>query len=255
MPSQDDSNYGKRLALDLFGSGWVMFPVAAGLTSLMAGWAVQASTPAFVLAGVASVAVGLGALVTRWFTGADRMADRAEAEYAKEQVAVHKQRLKTLDHRLYRDGNARTNQALGGLKELDRRFAVLRDDPERRPPPEVDSRLQELIELSVRGLERMADLHETLEGLMTQEAKQKVHEARAQLLEEVEQSVDRVVHTLDGLYTYRLDAKRPVEEIAELRNELDTSLIVARKVEDRMAELEKDIATPDSRLRERGTEG
>ena len=246
----DDSNFGKRLALDLLGSGWVMFPFAAGVTSLLAGWAVRADGPGFVMAGIAGVAMGVGALATRWFTGADRMADRAQAEFERERDAAHKKRLKTLDHRLYRDGEARTNQALGGLRELDRRFRALQEDPERRPPPEVDSRMHELLELSVRGLERMADLHDTRQDLVTDEAKQKVHDARAKLLNEVEQGVDAVVRTLDGLYTLKLNHERPAAEIAELRDALDTSLVVARRVEDRMAELERDITPGDTRLRE-----
>ena len=248
---RDDSNYGKRLALDLFGSGWVMFPIAAGLTSLMAGWAVQSSGPGFVVAAAAGIGIGLGALATRWFTGADRMADRAQAEFEREREAQHKQRLKTLDHRLYRDGEARTNQALGGLRELDRRYRALANDPERRPPPEVDSRLNELLELSVRGLERMADLHDTRQDLVTDQAKQQVHDARAKLLDEVERGVDAIVRTLDGLYTLNLNHQRPAQEIAELRDALDTSLVVARRVEDRMAELERDITPVDVRDAER----
>jgi len=229
-----------------------MFPIAAGLTSLMAGWATQARGSGFVVTAAVGIGIGLGAFVIRWFTGADRMADRAQAEFEHERDAAHQQRLKTLDHRVYRDGEARTNQALGGLRELDRRYRALRADPERRTQlenePEIDSRLNELLELSVRGLERMADLHDTRQDLVTDQAKQKVDDARAKLLNEVEQGIDAVVRTLDGLYTLNLNHERPVQEIAELRDALDTSLVVARRVEDRMAELERDI-TPGGRAR------
>ena len=95
----------------------------------------------------------------------------------------------------------------------------------------------------------MADLHDTRQDLVTDQAKQQVHDARAKLLDEVERGVDAIVRTLDGLYTLNLNHQRPAQEIAELRDALDTSLVVARRVEDRMAELERDI-TPGAHARQ-----
>ncbi|MEM9417634.1 MAG: hypothetical protein AAGA25_01095 [Planctomycetota bacterium] len=239
-------NYGKRMFLSLVGSPWVLFPSAAGFTAIMTDWAVTGDLGGLAFAGLAGLAVGAGTLVTRWLTRSDQLAELAVAEAEAEQKREHELRFKRLDQRLRADGDERTNEALEVLRELEKRLIELEthEDRNRQPPVEVGSIIRELIRSSVKSLERSAELFETQKQVVTEEARHRVQEARKELMAEVEASIDQIIRTLDGLYTLGLDRQNPAEELARMRQELDTSLNVARRVEERVADLETNLRSP-----------
>ena len=244
--SRNPRNYGKRMFLGLVGSPWVLFPAAAGLTAILADWGATGRLGVLAFAGLTGVAVGAGALVTRWLTRSGRLAELAQAEFEAERQREHDQRFAELDRRLGRDGDDRTNQTLAALRELEKRLVELEthEDRNRQPPVEVSAKIRELLRSSVHSLDRSAELYETKRNLVTDEARQRVRETREALLDEVDASVDQIIRTLDGLYTLGLDREKPAAHLARVRRELDTSLDVARRVEERVADLESDLAGP-----------
>jgi len=239
-------DYGKRMFLGLVGSPWVLFPAAAGLTAICADWSTTGKLGVLAFAGLTGVAIGAGALITRWLTGSDGLAKLAQDEFAAEQRREHEQRFEHLDRRLRRDGDHRTNRTLAALRELEDRLAELEahQDPNRRPPIEVSSKIRELLRSSLHSLERSAELYETKQRVVTQEARQQVRGARESLLNEVSASVDQIIQTLDGLYIRVLSRDKPATDLSRMRQELDTSLEVARRVEERVASLEYDLKDP-----------
>lgn len=229
----------QRRMIDAFNSAWVWLPAAAGLATASFDVLSHGDPGTLTLAGLAGLGVGAGVWFKRWRTGRLRLAEqRADA-----QRSAHQHRFNQLDRRLSRDGDERTNQALVCLRELDRRFAELEvhPDADRRPPADVAGPLRELLTTGVASLERSAELFETQDQLATDEARTRVMAARESLLREVEASVDQIVRALDALNTRGLDRPDPAARLAGLRRELDASLDVARRVERRMADLERDL--------------
>ena len=108
----------------------------------------------------------------------------------------------------------------------------------------MSSKIRELLRSSLHSLERSAELYETKQRVVTQEARQQVRGARESLLNEVSASVDQIIQTLDGLYIRVLSRDKPATDLSRMRQELDTSLEVARRVEERVASLEYDLKGP-----------
>ena len=246
----DPTSFRNRVLLDLVGSPWVLLPTAAGMSGLMMDWAFAGGAGPLTFAGLAGLAVGAGALISRWLTAGDALTAKAVADLEAHELQQRQARLDALDRRLAADGDDRTNRALAGLRELERRVSDLEshDDPARRPPPEIAGQIRELLHTSITSLERSAELHETLHLVVTPDARRRVADTRNALLGEVEASVDQIVTTLDGLYTLGLDREKPEARLARMRRELDASLDVARNVERRLAELETSLDPTHDRL-------
>ena len=250
MPD-DRADILKRVALDAVGSGWVVLPALAGATAFVATGIGMVDTPlsaaAMVMAGAAGLLVGAGSAVTRWLTGAERVATRMMAEEKAFAAAERRARIAALNERLRKDGALWTNRALAGLLDLEQRVEAA-EAAGGTGVPEVTDRMRELVTASIRSLERSATLHEAGQRLVTAEARAELAAERQKLLAEVQASINRVVTTLDRLavMTARGEAgtgadTEPAAELQRLRNDLDASLDVARRVGDRMAEVTEQV--------------
>ena len=237
------SGYRNRVLLDLMASPWVLGPAALGATSFIAGWAVGSESGLFLLGGLAGLLVGAGTIATRWVTSGDRIADKAIADLKAEQEQKRLDALAQLDQRLAADGDQGTNDLLRAVHELERRLGELEqtEDIDRRPPVEVSSQLRELMRMSIGSLERAAELYETMTRLITDDARNDVARMRSSVLGEVRASVNQIMVTLDGLHTLHLERRKPEAKLAQMRAELDASLNVAKRVEKRVVEFEREI--------------
>ena len=241
----------KRVALDAVGSGWVVLPALAGATAFVGAGLGMVDGPVaaagLVLAGAAGLLVGAGSAATRWLTGAERVARRMMADEEAAAAAGRRRRIDALNERLRRDGAVWTNRALAGLVDLEKRV----ESAEREGGsgvPEVTDRMRDLVNASIRSLERSATLHEAMQKLVTAEAREELSAERQSLLSEVQASINRVVTTLDRLGVMEARARVQGEgageaaaELKRLRSDLDASLDVARRVNDRMEAVTENV--------------
>ncbi|MEM1445333.1 MAG: hypothetical protein AAGF84_04710 [Planctomycetota bacterium] len=240
--SHGPQSYHRRVLLDLFNSGWVLLPSAVGVTSILADWAATGSVTGWgTWLGLTGLLVGAGAMATRWLTGADRIAAKIVEEERQAHADARQRRLAALRHRLLADQDETTNSALVGLIHLEKQLEALLAQPQpgrQAPAPELVGKVRELIDTSLSSLERAAELHEVRARVMTSEAREKVEASRQDVIREVVSSVSQIARAIDGMQTLHLHRNTPAAELSRMRRELDESLDVARRVEQRMTDLE-----------------
>lgn len=237
----DRSGFKKKVLLDLVNSTWVLLPVALGASLLLGAWAVEGATNLLGFLGVSSLLAGVGVLATRWVTGHDKIARKVFEEMQTQAVQQEEQVLEDLHGRLEQDNDPRTGESLRMLRDLSRRIKAMKESGAgHRPPVEIATKVEKLVQSCIMSLERSLTLWETAQGMMTDEARQSVLKRREQILEEVKISIDYLARTLDGVQALGLD-QRQDRKLASIRRELDESLDVARRVEERLQSLEADL--------------
>lgn len=246
----DGSSFRKQVLLDLVSAPVVLFPSAAGLTLLLASWAVSGSSRLMAFAGVTGLLTGAGALITRWITSRDKIIKRVYTRGQARQAAEKERALDELAAQLERDGDPWTGQALATLRQLSERFRDLQDPAKMRrtPPIEIAGTVQRMLDCSYQSLNTSYKLWETSRTLLTKAARRELFEKREKLLIEVDQSITQIAKAIDGLHTLGLE-QDPSADLADMRQELEENLDVARRVERRMHELESEL-NPGRRQRE-----
>jgi len=240
----DRSSFRNQVLLDLVMSPFVLLPAALGITLLLASWAVGTAAHVLAFAGVTSLLAGFGALLTRWINK-DQIAERV-FERAQSQLDDQKQRaLDDLAAKLDRDDDPWTGQALQTLRDLAERCRVLMEpDKSRRPPPvEIIGTVQRLLDSALESLKGSYKLWETAQKLLTEDAKRDVLDRREKLLIEVDHSIGQIAKAIDDLHTLSIEPD-PARDLVAMRHELQENLEVARRVEERMHELESELNPP-----------
>ena len=105
--------------------------------------------------------------------------------------------------------------------------------------------VEQLFDRCIKTLKQTLELHKTAEELETEIAREPIMKRRERLIEDVRESVSTLGRILSGIQDLR-QSDETGGELARLRGELDESLDVAKRVEDRLKamDVEKD-ATGD----------
>jgi hypothetical protein len=82
--------------------------------------------------------------------------------------------------------------------------------------------------------------------MLTSDGRQRVLESREELLGELDQGLEQLGRTFDELYASSIERDRSGEELARIRQELDTGLEVAQRIEARMSQFEETLRNPES---------
>ena len=216
----------------------------------MVAWAFGQGAVLLAFLGVGGLLAGLGAMVTRWILKGDEIHKEAFEELQKEAFQKQAEVLDDLDRRLQRDDDPRTERTLRELRDLyeefkkDMRWAAGLDT---RATFEIVSKVERLFKECVKSLRRSVELWQTSEKMRTLAVKKTVLESRGELLEEIWHSLEQLKKTVDGVHLLHLQ-KSDKTRHAEMRQELDASLEVARRVEERMRDLESNIGDSLTRM-------
>ena len=244
----DRSALRKQVFKELATSAWVLLPAAAGLTAIFVGWALGQGTALLSFLGIAGILAGAGALVTRWILKGDDLIHSAIEKLQNQARAQREAELDQLQRRLESDNDPRTGESLRILRDLEAQFRLmLKESAESNatPPVEIVSMVERLIRSSISSLEKSLTLWQAAQRMMTRQASQNALQRREGVLVEVERSIRQMAKTLDGIREMSLKAQSATQ-LAAIRKELDTSLQVARRVEERMRSLEDDIVVQTS---------
>lgn len=268
----DTDRLRQRLLSGLLGSPLVLGPAAVGVSTMLGGWAVGARPAVSLFAGVAGLAVGLGVAATRWVLGAETLVSEAARSLREDAAQRKRGELIALDHRLKADGDRRSNEALARLRVLHQRLEPYlawaevggaasgsgghegdRELGRERVvdlPPDLLSTLRRLHDSSLASLERSLELHEASQRSVTRRRRDELLAQRRALLDEVDQSVRHLAVALDEVQALSMKRREPEAGLAELRRELDQSLEVAKRVEQRIADLDHHLRPPTRQIRE-----
>ena len=238
----ENKNLAKRVMADIAGSPLVLLPFMAGsaaFASLFALGLKGSAALGVALVGLAGLLTSAGTFLTKFILGRDtRVKQLIEASRDK----AKRDKRKALDHfhhRLTMDGDERTETAMQDLRSLRQAFQQLdkiAPDLNQAMIDDIQQRSEELFQQCMSSLEKTLQLWKTAESLASETVRKPILEQREKLVGDVVQTVEHMSRTLASVQgiTDRSDGD---VRLQRLRGELDQSLEVAKKVEQRVDSL------------------
>jgi hypothetical protein len=238
------SRYRRRVLAKLVASPWVAVPVGLGAVSLLASLALGEPRGFLAFMGMSGILLGVGMALTRWLYGLEDLAREALDDLDGETEESHRAYLNQLETRLRADGDPRTDRSLTELRNLRDRMtgAGLTDESLSSAfVPEIREKAEQLYHSCLASLERTLELWRAAQEMATEKARTLVLDSRESLLGEVAASIRHLGATLDHLRTAELRRDRGDQSLARMREELEMGLEVARRVDQRVGELDESL--------------
>jgi hypothetical protein len=224
----------RKVFIDLFASPGTLVPVVVGLTSLMFSWAVGGSPMANAV-GIMGVLGGLGYFASRMTLGLEGMTQRAYETVMEGHRKEQKEALDELERRLTNDQDQRTETCLRQLRQLYGTFQQsCFEGRVVAAHHQLVSQAEQIFKASVQQLQRSLELYE-LSQKLTGAAQGQVLAERERVIREVIETRDHLSSTIEQFQTFA--TRRNQSELGRLRDELDETLRVAQRTEERMANL------------------
>lgn len=240
MTRIDDKSYKQRVFLNYLAHPFTLFPLVGGASAIMGGWALD--QPTVIFAGLAAGLIGVGAFFSRLLSENDTTEKKVLQKIEKENATEREQELVRLEQNLVADGDPRTEQAFRDLHVL---AGLFRDQTtwsqgiDAQSEFNIVSGVERLYEHSLRHLKQSLDLQERSRGASTA-VRSSLMGQREKLLIEVQASVARLRHLLEELGSMT-PVDRSQEDLAAIREELDSSLEIAKKTNEELGRWEAPV--------------
>jgi hypothetical protein len=237
----------KKVYSDLFLAPSVILPVVAGASAWLLSWAIGGHGW-LNLAGLVGTLGGLGWMATRIIFQLDAITARAYQHVQDKELQAQESLLVQLIAKLKLDPDQRADDYLMLLMDSRRKFQRLLSEPELRARSlQVNSQFDQLFWAAIKQLDESDTLSSLASQLKSQE-RQAILGRRDVLLGEVKLTTERMMQAVEQLQqaTDRHDGN----ELAQLRNELESSMNSARRAEERMRQLEAQFENHKNPLRE-----
>jgi hypothetical protein len=216
------SDLRSKIAKELLWAPSVVLPVVAGASSWLISWAAGGINTLNVV-GLVGVIVGVGWFATRMIFQTDEIAAKVLRQEQEKAVRAEEAKLDNLQQRLRVDRDFRTKDYLTLLRTCRSEFEEFATRPGIAiQSQEIVKQVQQLFWSSVDQLERSLKLYSLSERL--------VGEQREKVLDERVQTAAK--HYQD------LISDEQNTDLSSIRDELDASIRVAKRIEERMKELE-----------------
>ncbi|MBX3422976.1 MAG: hypothetical protein KF752_15585 [Pirellulaceae bacterium] len=225
----------------------VILPILAGIAAGLAAWTSGGSTW---LTGLSIIGIA-GGVAWLWIStmlNVERVTEQALSIERQAELDSREARLDALGRQLLTDRDHRTQDCLRMLRNLHEDFMRLARQPgvERRSARFAEQ-VQQVFQVAVEQLRESLRLMEQAEGQVGQQ--------REQIMAEREIIVNRVLTTQDRLKSViqqfrELIEDDPERDLSALQHELELSLEVARRTEERMREIENPSANYESFVKE-----
>ncbi len=239
-------DFRSRIASELLWAPSVALPVVAGVSAWLISWAIEGAA-VLNMAGLVLVLGSVGWLATRVIFLTDDVAAKILRDDAEKVIKNEENKLNLLQSRLLSDRDHRTKDYLTLLRTCRSEFEEFAKSPGIViQSQEIVKQVRQLFWSATEQLEQSLKLHALAERLSGVE-KKKVQEQRENTLGEIRESVE---HMQSAVKHYQeLINKEQQSDLGSLRDELDASLRVAKRTEERMRELEGSIDI-DSHLKQ-----
>lgn len=239
----DTPSLRRKVIVRLLSGPSFVVPVVAGLTIAVGGWAFGADAVLTTFAASTAFAVGVGALATRAAYRLEEITRSAYRDAAADAARESEAELDALAARLAADGDPRTEELLGDLRATHVQLCDqvrMNSTLPRAQLVEVAEKANQLVRSCLESLGRTLTLGEVAESMTTPEARASTLTQRERLIAEIHASVTHLGAILDGLRSLGLRNK-DAQTLATLRGELEESLAVARRVEERMQAIQVEL--------------
>jgi hypothetical protein len=225
----------RKVMSEIFLAPSVILPLVAGSTSWLLSWGVGGNAW-LNLAGLVCCVGGVGWMATRWIFQVESITQQAMEDLKIAEMEKENAEIEQLARLLLGDHDHRTEDYVILLRASKKRFDEARLKPNNSARFfEVHNRIEELFHAAVNQLRRTYHLYELARDV-SPETRKTILQQREDILNEIKESIDHAESAVSQL-TALLDRDRNVD-LSSLRDELDTSLRVARKTEERLKEME-----------------
>ena len=224
----------KKVLLDLFASPVTLLPVVAGTTALLASWAFG-GVGMLTLGGIAGVLGGIGMFATRIIFGLEKLTNQAYQYVVEKQQKEQKEALSQLFQKLEGDNDPRTERLLSQLWHL---YTELKQDVDSgkisMAAHDVLDGVDDIFRVCVDYLDRSHRMLVTAKR-MRGKSRDEVLMQREKLIEEVSNSCLHLEDTIGRLN--QVATQKKTSELSQLRAELDETIRVAKRAEERAGTL------------------
>ena len=226
--------------LDLFASPGTLIPIVVGASSLMFSWAIGGDPVANAI-GIIGVMGGIGHFASRLVFGLESMTKRAYDAMLTRDRDKRDASLDELERKLKQDDDRRTEQCLKELRTLVEMFTQeTKRNTLTAKHHRLVSQVEEIFNASVEQLAKSWELHQ-LGKKLTGQAKEKVLRQREQVIQEVIETRDHLAKTMEQMQS--LSSGPNKSELMLLRKELDETLLVAKRTQERMSQIDNSERT------------
>lgn len=218
----------KKVLLDLFVSPWTIVPLVGGLSAWMVSWGMNGDTTLNLL-GLAGVLAGLGIQASRLIFGLEKITENAQSYLSTQEKQEREARLDKLASNLRQDDDPRTEECLRRLRRLYASFEE--EQPTNQTVITIREKVDKLFHAAVLQLERSYELWVKAKRLPGPTGRPLLAE-RKEAIDEVVRTVNHLTRTVEQYQAFQI--KDSHEELAKLREELDTTIEIARRADDRI---------------------
>jgi len=237
----------RKVLLDLLSDPLTLLPAAGGLTCLLVSWGFGLGGPMLLLLGSLGLLGGVGTYFTRLLLNSEELTRKAMEELEQESAQEKQAALDRLEKRLEQDEDPRTDQLLRKLRSVRETLEGNEMALDAQSRVEIQVKVRILFQGCLEALNRSLEYVEKARATHSDELKQAILSQREKDLEEVASSVATLERVAKAQVS-KATTKQSTTDLAALRAELDHSLDVARKVDERMQALDQELT---DRTRER----
>lgn len=222
----------KKVLLDLFVSPWTVGPIVGGMSAWLLSWGMNGD-PRLNIIGLAGVLAGLGIQASRLVFGLEKITEQAHGYLTEKERAEREAQLNELAEKLSHDDDPRTQECLNRLRILYKSFEE--ESATGHAAITIREKVDKLFHAAVKQLVRSYELWEKAKRLPGQTGRPLL-EKRRDAVNEVVLTVNHLARTVEQYHAFQL--KDSDDELAKLREELDTTIEVARRADDRIESMD-----------------
>lgn len=232
----------RKVISELFFAPSVVLPFVGGISAGLFSWA-GGGIAVLSMAAAVGVLGGVGWMATRVIFMVEQITEAAMKLQEEQHVQASNQKLDQLKRQLEADGDACTQDYLTLLRSLRDDFSAASNRPGvRGRSSQLRDQVNEVFEAAVGQLSETLQISR-LAASLSGEARRKVLEDRQKLLKEIGQTVDYLRNTVNEFQVITHGDARP--DLTALREELEASMRVAKRTEERMREMESRNSDPE----------
>ena len=249
----DERTLKRKVLFRILGSPLTVLPFMIGITTMAAGWAFGWQGGFGWFAGIAGTLGALGSFTTRFLLQGNQIAAQVASQMTLEEKRAKERALDDLDRRLtVSDNDPRPEAALRDLRQLLQVFEQARPNEERINITslfDIQSTVGQMFDQCVRSLTQTEKLWNTASKITSTQARQPILDQREQIIADVQESLKHLSDTLVQLQSLGT-GDQSTAGLKRIRQDLDHSLAIAKKVDERMSSFIKgaDLSVQDQPL-------